>query len=248
MSHPQGVFQDKIFRFRDGLSMGGLLLSLVADVFMDALEHEIVQSQTNVLHYCRYVDDILRIWGGNEDELKTFHAELNSHHPAVQFTLEEGNPKLNYLDLAITLQAHGSELSPQFEIYRQNTYTGVSINSASLHPRQHKMAGIHAAIHRPMGRAAYENEISNIEKVALVNNLRVSVRQLISRKRLRKLLAKNRNPQPTTLSVRQKWMRLPYLGKSTERIAKDLRKLNYKVGFHPVTTVGQHSAVKDPSL
>jgi len=143
--------------------------------------------------------------------------------------------------VAITLQAHGSKLSPQFEIYRKNTYTGVSINSASLHPRQHKMAGIHAAIHRPekipMGRAAYEKEISDIEKVAVVNNLRVHVRQLISRKRLRKLLAENRNPEPTRLSVRQKWMRLPYLGKSTECITKDLRKLNYKVGFYPVTTV-----------
>ena len=47
------------------------------------------------------------------------------------------------------------------------------------------------------------------------------------------------------LTRRQKWVRLAYLGPSSDRIARELRRLGYKVGFYPVTTVGSLSQLKD---
>lgn len=78
--------------------------------------------------------------------------------------------------------------------------------------------------------------ILNIEKLALLNNLRVNVHQLIA-----PILAVYRPPQPNTKSQRKRWIQNPYLGKPTERIAEELQKLEYKLVFYPIPSVGQLS-------
>ena len=45
---------------------------------------------------------------------------------------------------------------------------------------------------------------------------------------------------------RQKSIRLPYLGKRSDRIAKYLKQFGYRVGFYTLTSVRNLSQLKDP--
>jgi len=160
------MFNNLVYKFPDGLPMGGPLSSLAADIYIDNIEHRIhhqdfPQSQ-NINYWKRYVDDIFCIWGGSDQELDFFLEEINLIEPHIQFTIERGDPSLNYIDLPIQLVSQGTSLTPRFEVYRKPTFTGVSIHNSSLHPRQHKMAAIHAAINRiqklPLDPAAIKKE------------------------------------------------------------------------------------------
>ena len=66
---------------------------------------------------------------------------------------------------------------------------------------------------------------------------------MIRRKRL-KLLLTDDTTQPAN-SSRFRWIRLPYLGKLSNQLSRELRRYNYRVGFYPHTTVNQRSTLKD---
>ena len=87
--------------------------------------------------------------------------------------------------------AHQNVLRPKFAIYRKTTFFGVSINGRSFHPQRHQFATITSAI--PMNVEAFEDEVNQIENIALINSLKVNVRKLVKRKRLRQLLAETRS-------------------------------------------------------
>ena len=78
-----------------------------------------------------------------------------------------------------------------------------------------------------------------MKTIVSINNLKVNIRKLIRRKSLKKLLnPQNHQPQPHLID-RGKWIRLPYLGDSTEKLTKALRKLNYCPAFYSLTTINQ---------
>ena len=111
------------------------------------------------------------------------------------------------------------------------------------------MAAINSVIHRltnlPLTPKA-EEETRYIEKIAEVNVIKVNVPQLIRRKRLRNLL-KESAPQPSTTSSLVKWIRLPFLGRHSYKLATELKRYNYRVGFYPLQTIGRFSSLKDPT-
>lgn len=145
------IFRGTLDRFPDGLPMGGPLSMLLADVFLDHLENEILKTSTRnrfIHQWVRYVDGILCIWTGPEPEIHSFLQVLNDFETSIKFTLELGGLAINYLDLRIELVDHNNLLTPSFGIYRKATFTGVSIHADSLHPGTHKHAALNAAIHR----------------------------------------------------------------------------------------------------
>ena len=89
---------------------------------------------------------------------------------------------------------------PQFRIYRKEHFPGVSIHGTSLHHPVHKNATIMSAIHRLisllLSRDVFEEEITQIEHIALLNKLEVDVREIVRRKTLRKLLLQKLNLSP----------------------------------------------------
>ena len=231
--------------------MGGPLSALVADVYMCHLEDVILSSpfSSSVSFWSRYVDDILCIWTGTKVEIESFSSFLNNLRPSIEFTLEGGGNSIPFLDLLIRLVPVSSLLTPKFSIFRKETFTGVSIHSSSLHPRSHKMASVHSAVNRliriPMDKEDLELEIRNIEEIARLNNLDLNVRKFIRRKSLRFHLSENPD-RPRGKPSKKKWIRLPYLGRPSETLAKELRRLDYSVGFYPVHTLSQLSRLKDP--
>lgn len=72
---------------------------------------------------------------------------------------------------------------------------------------------------------------------------------LLRRKSLRSIIA-NSNlhgpPPPPRTTSRPSWYRLPFLGRSSMLFAKEPRRLNYNIGFYPLTTICSLSNLKDP--
>ena len=98
-------FRNVIYRFTDGLPMGNPLSSLVADVYLDRFERDLFSNSmynSSILHWFRYVDDILCIWTGSTDALNDFFFDLNFRNSNLEFTLEVGLNSINFLDLTIS--------------------------------------------------------------------------------------------------------------------------------------------------
>ena len=87
--------------------MGSPLAPIIADIFMDSFEEEILGSGCplveKVEYWLRYVDDVLCLWKGTETELSDFLAFINSLHSTIQFPLEVGGHEINFLDLTINI-------------------------------------------------------------------------------------------------------------------------------------------------
>lgn len=72
-----GGFYEKV----DGIDMGSPLSSVVADVFMEAFELEILDAATLKQKVYKYfVDDMLLIWLHGHETLAGFVDFLNSRH------------------------------------------------------------------------------------------------------------------------------------------------------------------------
>lgn len=247
-------FNNKTYQFPDGLPMGGPLSALVADVFMCHMEDLIFSSPPSspVSYWARYVDDIFGVWSGTEADFNSFFLLLNSLHPSIKFSLEKKGDSLSFLDLLIRLTSSSSSplLIPKFSIFRKETFTGVSIHSSSLHTRAHKQASFHAAVNRliqiPMDNNDYKNEIQVIKAIAVHNGLDLDVEKHIRRKSIKLLLSESRGSITSRLSKREKWLRLPYLGRNSDLLARELRKYDYHVGFYPIYTLNRLSSLKDP--
>jgi len=99
--------------------MGGPLSALVAEVYLNFLENEILKSasEARFVHtWARYVDDVLCIWTGNTHNLQGLLQSLNTFDPAMKFTMELGGSSINYLDLRISLVESQNVLTPKFGI------------------------------------------------------------------------------------------------------------------------------------
>jgi len=120
--------------------MGGPIASFIVEVFMNRLVQWIFRHArfaNRVISWYRYVDDVFCIWQGTDFELQHFHHQLHSFDENIRFTIEIGNRTLNYLDLTISLaedNLNDGMLTPEFSVYRKDTFTAVSIHQNSWHP------------------------------------------------------------------------------------------------------------------
>ena len=168
--------------------MGGPLSALVAEVYMCSLEDQILSSPSSpsLFFWSRYVDDVFAIWTGTDEGLSSFLPFLNSLHPSIEFTLEMGGSSIPFLDILIRLVPTPPFLTIKFSIHRKETFTGISIQSSSLHPRKHKLACINSAIHRltliPMDKKDIEDETNTLEQIAHINGLQLDIKKMIKRK------------------------------------------------------------------
>lgn len=298
------MYGNVIYQFPDGLPMGGPLSCLVAEVFMDYLEHKLFETfcTPHVVEWIRYVDDILCVWNGSEDQLRKFLDSLNSLEPTISFTLEIGGRSLNFLDLTISLlppppslppslsysfhppspslpqsssslphpssfpqsssslphpsSSSSSSLFPHFAIYRKPSNSGVLIHGDSFHHFSHKLAAFHSMIHRllsiPLSSASFQSELDVISHLADKNHIPLNIHKIIRRKllcrALRSISISPSNPLiQSTPASRDKWVRLPFLGSTSQHIASQLQKLGYKIAYYSLLRVGHLSVLKDPT-
>ena len=93
--------------------------------------------------------------------------------------------EINYLDLTISLNEQLNVLTLIFKIYFKQTFIGIDIHSASLHPRVHKEAAITSAIHRmvymSLDPASRIEETDIIKSIAAKNQYQLYIDLMIQR-------------------------------------------------------------------
>jgi len=87
-----------------------------------------------IIHYKRYVDDILIIVDQNKTDGKTIMNHMNNTDKHLGF--KEENSTLNYLDLSINRNTNSTDT----EIYGKPTLTDVTAQFSSNHPIEHELA------------------------------------------------------------------------------------------------------------
>ena len=163
-------FQDSFYDQTDGAAMGSPLSPIVANLYLEHLEEEVIQSAPlQPKLWRRYVDDTFVIWSHGQDELHHFHQHLNSQYPSIKFTMEEEKDhKIAFLDVLVT--RNGDRLATL--VYRKPTHT---IRYIPFHSNHHPktitgvMRGMRDRAHRVCDPSSRPNELQHLNEVFQAN-------------------------------------------------------------------------------
>jgi len=99
----------------DGLAMGAPSSGLIAEIFLQHMEHLHLAHLTHshrIINYWRYVDDILLAFDPKGTNIQEIVYDFNAIHPKLQFTAEtEKDNTQNYLDISIHRTPTGMKTS-----------------------------------------------------------------------------------------------------------------------------------------
>jgi len=113
--------------------MGSSLSPIIAEIVLQDLEKKAFGLLSiGIPFYHRYVDDIAL--AAPRHKINDFLNTFNSLHPRLQFTLEIGGNKLNFLD--VTLINNKGKL--EFDWYKKSTFSRRTLNFLSHHPTSQK--------------------------------------------------------------------------------------------------------------
>ncbi len=102
LAHNHFQFNDTMYHQIQGTAMGTKMAPAYANIFMSELEENLLDKyHTKPLVWKRYIDDVLCLWQGNEEQLKLFIDYLNQSHPTIKFTYEHSKTNIDFLDLTI---------------------------------------------------------------------------------------------------------------------------------------------------
>ena len=103
------LYNGKLYKQVDGAAMGSPLGPSLANFFLGYLEQKIfinsdecVWGSINPKLYVRYVENVFAVFD-NKIPYNNFLEHLNSQHPNIEFTVEEGASSLPFLDTEIKI-------------------------------------------------------------------------------------------------------------------------------------------------
>ena len=133
------TFDDKIYKQKFGVAMGSPLSPILANLCLEFIEKNHIQSlpdNIKPLFYVRYVDDIFIIYKHDDHSFNTFLDTINSIIPSIKFTVEyENNNTLPFLDVQVK---HNIDYTFSYSVYRKATNTESYIHFFSFHSQQVK--------------------------------------------------------------------------------------------------------------
>ena len=140
------LFNGTLFKQVDGCAMGSPLGPVLANIFMNSLETEFLESCPTVFKpmiYKRYVDDTFAAFS-NSSQANAFLDFINSKHPNINFTMElENNNSLPFLDVLVSKNDVVTT-----SVYRKKTFTGLGCSFYSYTPLKYKIGTVKALIHQ----------------------------------------------------------------------------------------------------
>ena len=144
-NHNYFQFNEKFYRQKFGISMGSPLSPVLANLFMEYFESQLLPSITpKPLMWLRYVDDVFLIWPENEN-FDVFYQKVNDLVPSIKFTTEwENNRNLPFLDTRVHRMISGFS----FAIYRKPTHSNQYIHYFSWHTEQVKRSALFSLLLR----------------------------------------------------------------------------------------------------
>ena len=229
-------FNDQLYRQIKGCPMGSPLSPNFANLFMQALEDDILKScPVPIKFYKRYVDDCFVILPRGEDnenaDLVLEH--FNSADPDIKFTLErEKDGKLPFLDTLVQRDENGHL---KVSVYRKPTHSGRGLNFESHHSPGTKRGIISTLTTRAKrittDPADLKKECQSLEQEFVDNGF---PRNLV-KGTMKKCLAKNTDEKIVGDQDRtQPYMVIPY----NESYDKDLRAIARRYGVRIINSTG----------
>ena len=128
-------FNNQFYLQKIGCAMGSQASPEICDLVMHRLENQIIPTDSKILKWLRYRDDILLLYNGTPRELEQLVNRMNEIHNFLKFTVEISDTELTYLDLKIFK-------GPRFrtnglldtKIYTKPTETFQYLDRKSVHP------------------------------------------------------------------------------------------------------------------
>ena len=138
-------FKEEFFRQKHGISMGSPLSPVLANIFMEFFESELMPAiPIQPTFYARYVDDVIIFWPDDQD-FGTFFAHINNLVPSIKFSTEwEQNACIPFLDMRISRLTSGFS----FGIYRKPTHSNQYIHYFSSQPDHVKRGSVFSLLLR----------------------------------------------------------------------------------------------------
>ena len=141
------IFDSKIYKQIEGISMGCALGPTFADIFMISLEKIIFTTcpeEFRPVFYRRYVDDTFALFR-DPSHAPRFLEFINNLHNNINFTMEtESDNKLPFLDVLVT--RNNSMFCTS--VFRKETFTGLGMNFYSSCIKKFKLNSINTLLYR----------------------------------------------------------------------------------------------------
>ena len=155
-------FDNQFYKQKEGLSMGSPISPVLANLFMEYVESELLPNVRNKpVLWIRYVDDIFALIK-NESDHEDLLNNLNSLSSTIKFTCElQNNNKLAFLDCLVT---HRSD-EFLYEIYRKSSHCGTYLHYYSAHPKHVKKSVLFSLLLRAYRLSSTMFRPKEIEKI-----------------------------------------------------------------------------------
>ncbi|CAJ0944101.1 unnamed protein product [Ranitomeya imitator] len=128
------LFDGKYFHQLRGTAMGSPCAPSYANLLLGWWEENVVfgdTTESNIILWLRYIDDVFVIWKGDEKSFQTFVTGLNSNDLGLQFTFESNACRLPFLDVVIEKGEDGQLYT---STYRKPTASNSLLRWESNHP------------------------------------------------------------------------------------------------------------------
>ena len=154
-------YNQKVYKQVKGLPMGNRISGLLATLYMDRIEKSVLSSNTDVLLYARYVDDIFMITF-SEQEAKQIFEKFNNADNNIKFEMELPKDSLNYekclclLDFEVRISRLDGKKT--FNFYKKSARKDIFVHYNSAIPNKQKKNIIENECRRIVSRCSYEED------------------------------------------------------------------------------------------
>jgi len=172
---------------------------------------------------------------------------FNKFHPRLQFTLELGGDKINFLDTTIFLEKNKIKI----DWYHKPTFSGRFLNYWSQHPLSQKKGTIMGLMDRAFLLSHPEFHRKNLEsviRILLNNDYPLNLIFNVMSDRLKSLVYGKTLKQKIPQEINEtKWFTVPYVGSFSEKFKKVIAGTKLKLAYQSLNKLNKFIKVhKDP--
>ncbi|XP_071638462.1 uncharacterized protein [Temnothorax longispinosus] len=242
-------FNNKVYKQNFGSPMGSPLSPDLADLVLQDIETRAMRMfNFHIPFFFRYVDDIaMAIPNDTVDfTLQTF----NSFHPRLQFTIEIGDNKLNFLDTTI-INNNGLI---EFDWYHKPTFSGRYLNYYSCHPSSQKRGTIIGLIDRAFLLSHPRFHRKNLEliiSILLNNDYPLDLIFNTIHERLKSLFykqTKKQNSDDVDDASFKKWFTVPFFPSFSAKFKDIFRGSDTHLAYYSVNKLNKFIKVQKNAL
>jgi len=241
-------FDNQYYKQNFGTPMGSPLSPVIADLVMQDLENEVLETiDFPVAFYYRYVDDILT--AVLPSHIDTLLDKFNTIHPRLKFTIEVGGNKINFLDTTILICNN----KIKFDWFHKPTFSGRYLNFLSQHPLSQKRGVIMGMVDRAFFLSHpdfHQKNLESIVNILLNNDYPLDFIFKTIRTRLKSLLYnfnKQEDSNNDESDQSNKWFTIPFIDSVSNKFRGIAKDIDSRLTFYSVNKLGRFIKVhKDP--